>query len=442
MNKRDLTMKYLPLRSELFEFNRKRFTRKMSPESIAIFHSNDLMPRSGDTFHPFRQNNALFYLSGLDQPETVVVIFPDCIKDGYHEVAFIRRTDEHTARWEGPQLSLEDARRISGIQKVFYLDEMENVLHELILLSKRIYVNLNEHDRFHSSVVSRDARFLHELQNRYPAHKYHRAAPILKKLMMIKSAYELEPIQQAVNITGQAFSKVLQFVEPGVHEYEVEAEITAEFIRNRANGHAYEPIVASGPNTCILHYVKNNRRCQDGELLLLDFGAEYANYASDLTRTIPVNGQFSERQRKVYDAVLRVQRKAIALLLPGTLLEEYHREVGRLMESELLGLGLLDKTDIKNQDPDKPAYKKYFMHGTSHHLGLDVHDAGNRYTPIQAGMLFTCEPAIYIPEENLGIRLENDILVTDEHPVDLTQRIPIEAEAIEEAMNASVGAGF
>ncbi len=435
-------MKYLPLQTELYSLNRTRFTRKMSPDSIAIFHSNDMMPRSGDTCYPFRQNNALFYLSGLDQPEVVVVIFPDCIKEGFHEVAFIPRTDERKARYDGPQLTPEETRRISGIQKVYFLDQMDSILRELILLAKRIYVNLNEHDRFHTPVTSRDARMLQELQLRYPAHKYHRAAPILKKLMMIKSAYELEPIQQAVNITGQAFDKVLRFVEPGVFEYEVEAEITAEFIRNRATGHAYEPIVASGPNSCILHYIKNTRRCQDGDLLLLDFGAEYANYASDLTRTIPVNGRFSKRQRSIYDAVLRVQRAAIERLQPGTLLEEYHQEVGDLMEGELLNLGLIDKTDIKNQDPDRPAYKKYFMHGTSHHLGLDVHDNGSRYAPIQAGMVFTCEPAIYIPEENLGIRLENDILVTDQEPIDLTRYIPIEAEAIEEAMNAGVEAGF
>lgn len=431
-------MKYLPLNPELFKYNRQRFARKMSSDSLAIFLSNDRMPRSGDTFYPFRQNNGLFYLSGLDQAETVVVLFPDCIKDGFHEVAFIQRQDEHSARWDGELLSQERAREISGIDKIFFLDEMEHILHELILLAKRIYVNLNEHDRFGSEVLTRDQRFVRWLQQRYPAHKYHRAAPILKKLMMIKSPFELELLQEAVSITGHAFRRVLAFVEPGVHEYEIEAEMTAEMLRRRATGHAFEPIVASGPNSCVLHYIRNNRRCQDGELLLLDFGAEYANYASDLSRTIPVNGQFSERQRKVYDAVLRIQRAAQQLLLPGATLEEYHKAVGQLVEKELLDLKILDKKTVAQQDPDRPAYKQYFMHGTSHHLGLDVHDPANRYEPIQAGMVFTCEPGIYLPEENLGIRLENDILVTDQGPVDLTGHIPIDAEEIEALMQATV----
>lgn len=432
-------MKYLPINPELFRHNRRRFARKMVPDSMALFRSNDLMPRSGDTFYPFRQNSGLFYLSGLDQPETVIILFPDCVKEGFHEVVFIRRTDEVRARYEGQQLSREEARAISGIDKVFYLDEMPRILHELILLSKRIYVNLNEHDLLDSEVVTGDHRFVEDLQRRYPAHKYHRAAPLLKKLMGIKSGWEIELIQQAVNISGAAFQRVLRFVEPGVTEYEIEAEITHELIRQRANGHAYPPIVASGPNTCVLHYDRNDRRTREGELLLLDFGAEYANYASDITRTIPVSGQFSPRQRQVYDAVLRIQRQAIRLLLPGRTLDEYHREVGQMVEAELLNLGLLSQEDLQQQSADRPAYKRYFMHGTSHHLGLDVHDQSNRYEPMQAGMVFTCEPAIYIPEENIGIRLENDILVTDEGPIDLSSRIPIEAEAIEEMMNAGVG---
>ncbi len=431
-------MKYLPISNELFRYNRRRFMRKMSPESIAIFHSNDLMPRSGDTFYPFRQNSALFYLSGLDQPETVVVLFPDSIKEGFTEVAFIRRPDELTERWEGKQMTLEDARDISGISKIFYLDEMDRILRELILLAKRIYVNLNEHDNFRPEIVSRDQRHLAQLQLQFPAHKYHRAAPILKKLMMIKSQPEVEIIQQAIRITGEAFARVLNFLEPGVMEYEVEAEISYAFLRNGASGSAYPPIVAGGPNTCVLHYHRNDRRCRDGELLLLDFGAEYANYACDLTRTVPVSGQFTLRQREVYEAVLRVLRGARAMLVPGRTLDEYHKEVGKLMESELLDLGLIDKTDLKNQSEETPAYKRYFMHGTSHHLGLDVHDLSNRYEPLQAGMVLTCEPAIYIPAENIGIRLENNILVTDEGPVDLTGHIPIEAEAIEEMMNAQV----
>lgn len=431
-------MRYEPINPDLFIQNRKRFMRQMQSDSIAIFHSNDMMPRSGDSFYPFRQNSGLFYLSGLDQAETVVALFPDCIKDGFQEVAFIKRVDETAALWSGDTYTREQARAISGIEKVFWLDEMDAILHELILLSKRVYLNLNEHDRFHSEIQTRDMRFARQLMERYPLHKYHRAQPILKKLLMVKSPLEGAIIQHAINITGKAFHRVLEFVRPGVKEYEVEAEITHEFIRNGASGHAYEPIVASGKNACVLHYCQNSAICQDESLLLLDFGAEYANYAADLSRTIPVNGQFTARQREVYDAVLRVLKQARQMLVPGATLEEYHKEVGKIMESELLGLKLLDKTDIKNQDEKRPAYKRFFMHGTSHHLGLDVHDSAHRYDPIQAGMVFTCEPGIYIPQENIGIRLENDILVTDEGPVDLMADILIEAEEIEEAMQVQV----
>jgi Xaa-Pro aminopeptidase len=431
-------MRYKPVDPQLFKHNRKRFMRKMQPDSIAIFHSNDLMPRNGDTFFPFRQNSDLYYLSGLDQPETVLVLFPDCIKEDFQEVAFIKRTDEYTAIWEGEKYSKEQARQVSSLEKVYWLDEMDPILNELILLSKRIYVNTNENDRFNSEVISRDLRFARRLMERYPAHKYHRAQPILKKMAMIKSNYEITLLQEAMNITARAFRRVLEVVKPGLMEYEIEAEITHEFIRSGANGHAYEPIIAGGADTCVLHYTRNDKSCRNGDLLLLDFGAEYANYAADLTRTIPVNGQFSDRQRAVYNAVLRVLKGARQLLVPGLTLQEYHKEVGQMMESELLSLKLIDKTDIKNQDPEYPAYKKYFMHGTSHHLGLDVHDLANRYAPIQAGMVFTCEPGIYIREEGLGIRLENNILVTDTEPIDLMADIPIEADEIEELMNAGV----
>lgn len=368
-----------------------------------------------------------------------MVLFPDCIKDGFQELAFIRRPNEYSNTWEGAKLTKEQARALSGIEKIYYIDEMDTILNELILLSKRIYVNLNEHDRLHTDVPSRDHRYAHSLITRYPAHKYHRAAPILKKLMMIKSPMEVDAIQKAIHITGKAFRRVLEFVKPGVVEYEVEAEIIHEFIRNGANGHAYDPIVASGANNCVLHYIQNNAVCKDGDLLLLDFGAEYANYAADLTRTIPVSGQFSPRQREVYDAVARILKAAKTMLVPGMHLEEYNKEVGRLVEHELLVLRLLDKTDIKNQDSTYPAYKRYFMHGISHHLGIDVHDTSNRYDPIQAGMVFTCEPGIYLPQEGFGIRIENNILVTDDGPIDLMAEIPLEAEAIEEAMAAVVG---
>ena len=430
-------MRYDPIDPQLFVQNRRRFAREMKPESIAVFHANDQMPRNGDQYHTFRQNSHLFYLCGLDQPEVVLVLFPDCIKEQFREVVFIKRSSEKISIWEGYKYTKEDARKVSGIDKVYFLDEMPAILHELMLLARRIYVNVPENDRFQPEVESRDARFLREYKAKYPAHEYDRAQPILKKLVMIKSDPEIHLLRRAIDITDSAFRRVLGYVRPGVTEYEVEAEITHEFIRHRA-GHGYHPIIGSGRNSCVLHYNRNDQTCREGEVLLLDFGAEYANYSADLTRTIPVSGQFSERQRAVYNAVLRVMREATAMLVPGNNLNDFQKEVGQIMESELLGLGLIDKTDIKNQDPDWPAYKKYFMHGTSHHLGLDVHDLSHRYDPFQAGMVFTCEPGIYIPEENLGVRLENDILVTDHEPVDLMGHIPVEVEEIEGMMMGGV----
>lgn len=431
-------MKYKPLSPELYRLNRRRFISQMKPDSIAIFLSNDLMPRNGDQFFPFRQNSALFSLSGLDQEDTILVLFPDCVKDGFQEVVFIKKTTERIAIYDGQKYNKEEATKISGIQKVFWLDEMDKVLNELILLSKRIYVNLNENEYYHSKIQTNNLRFAKSLQGRYPAHKFHRSGPILKKMAMIKSKYEVNAIDKACEITEKAFRRVLDFVKPGVMEYEVEAEIIHEFIRNRANGHAYSPIVASGKNSCILHYVDNNQVCKDGDILLMDFGAEYANFAADMTRVIPINGQFSTRQKAVYKAVLKVMQEATQMLVPGMMMDDYHREVGKMMEKELLQLKLISKTDIKNQDPDKPAYKKYFMHGTSHHLGLDVHDLSSQYVPIQAGMVFTVEPGIYIPEENIGVRLENNILVTDHEPINLMASIPVEVEEIEELMNSSI----
>lgn len=431
-------MKYSPISPELFIRNRQRFMKAMKPKSVAIFHSNDLMPRNGDQHFPFRQNSDLFYLTGLDQPEAVLVLFPDCVKDGFEEIIFIKETNDYIARWEGHKYTQEDARRISGVSRVYWLGQMDYILNELILLATRIYVNSNENDSHRSDISNRDLRSTHELLQKYPAHKYHRSQPILKKLAMIKSPLETELLQKACHITRDAFQRVLDFVRPGVMEYEVEAEIIHEFIRNGANGHGYPPIIASGKNSNVLHYVENNKVCQTGDVLLLDFGAEYANYSADLSRTIPVSGQFTPRQREVYDAVLRVMREAIPMLVPGNTLEEYHKEVGRIMEAELLGLGLLTKHDIQKQDPQQPAYKKYFMHGTSHHIGLDVHDLADRYCPLQAGMVLTCEPGIYIPEEGFGIRLEDDILVTDHEPLNLMADIPIEASEIESMMTQGV----
>ncbi len=429
-------MKYQPLSPELFQTNRKRFAAEMKPGTIAVFNANDQAPRSGDQYHAFRQNAGLFWLTGIDQEETMLLLFPDCPREEHQEVLIIRRTNEHLAVWEGHKYTKEEATAASGIQKVYFLDEAEKEINELILISEGIYLNLNENDRFLSPVEYRDLRYARNIQARYPAHTLHRAQPILKQLMTVKTQWEVDATQQAIDITGKAFQRVLKFVKPGVQEYEVEAEIIHEFIRNRATGHGYTPIIGSGKNACVLHYIENNQTCQAGDVLLMDFGCEYANYNADLTRSIPVSGRFTPRQRAVYDAVLRVLKGARAMLLPGNKFIEYHKEVGKLMESELIGLGLITQDDIEKQDKDWPAYKKYFMHGTSHHLGLDVHDLMFRYDTFRAGNIVTCEPGIYIPEENLAIRIENDILITENGPVDLFQNIPMEADEIEELMNS------
>lgn len=429
-------MKYTALSPELFKANRKRFMAQMKPGCLAIFNANDQAPRSGDQAFAFRQNADLYYLCGIDQEETMLLLFPDCKKPGdYEEVLLIKRTNEHIAVWEGHKYTKEEATAASGISRVLFLDEAQGLINELIMLSEGIYVNLNENDRYVSEVQTRDQRFAARIRDQFPAHTLYRAQPIMKRLRMIKSRPEIDVIQHCVDITGIAFDRVLRFVKPGVWEYEIEAEIIHEFIRRRCTGHAYTPIIASGANACVLHYIENNRQCQDGEVLLMDFGCEYANYAADLSRSIPVSGRFTPRQRAVYDAVLRVMNEAKAMLTPGNTLDELNREVGKLMESELVGLGLLTPEEIAGQNPEWPAYKKYFMHGTSHHLGLDVHDLGLRYEPFQAGMVFTCEPGLYIPEENLGIRLENDILVTDNGPVDLFEGIPLLADEIEAIMS-------
>ncbi len=427
-------MRYETLPRELFTANRKRLIRELRPNSIAIFHSNDMQMRSGDTFYPFRQNSDLYYFTGLDQEETILVLFPECPVEAMREIVFVRKTSEYIAVWDGHKYTKDEARAISGVENIMWSEDFDAVMPQLMQMASRVYLNDNENDRASVDIDNRDRRMGRLMKEKFPNHKYHRLQPIARKLRMIKSRYEVEAIKEACGITEKAFRRVLEYVKPGVMEYEIEAEITHEFIRNRATGHAYTPIIASGANACVLHYTTNNMECREGDVILMDFGAEYANYAADLSRSIPVSGQFTDRQRKVYDAVLRVMKQAKSMLVSGNTLEEYHREVGRIMESELIGLGLLDKQDVASQDADKPLYKKYFMHGTSHHLGLDVHDLCNRYDSFRAGMVFTCEPGIYIREENLGIRIENDILITDNGPVDLMANIPIEAEEIEEIM--------
>ena len=353
----------------------------------------------------------------------------------HREILFLKETNEHIAVWEGAKLNKEQAFETSGIKTVYWISQFETVLQTLMNEVKHVYLNSNEHLRATIEVETRDARFGKWIRETYPTYEYERSAPIMHKIRAIKDEVEVALIQKACDLTESAFRKILKTIRPGVMEYEIEADIIHEFIRNRSRGFAYSPIIASGENACVLHYIDNNCECEAGDVILMDFAAEYANYASDMTRCVPVSGKFTARQKEVYNAVLRVMKAATKMLVPGTFLHEYHEEVGKLMEKELLGLGLISQEDIDEQSPDWPAYKKYFMHGTSHYLGLDVHDVGSWTKPIEAGMVFTCEPGIYIPEENLGIRLENDILVTENGPKDLMANIPLEADEIEALMS-------
>ena len=429
-------MKYLPVDNNLFTNNRKSFVLRIKPASVALFYSNDEFPRSGDQAFLFKQNPDFFYLSGIDQEQSILLLFPDCPNPLYKEVLFLRQTNEHIAVWEGHKYTKEEARVASGIQSIYWLTDFDNILHSIINYANHIYINTNENDRYAHTVPYRDIRMLEDLRRKYPLHHYERSAPIMRDLRVIKSEPEIQLTQKACAITRDAFVRVLKFVKPGVAEYEIEAEVIHEFIRQRATGHAYSPIIASGKNAIVLHYVDNNQICNDGDVILFDFGAEYGNYNADMSRSIPVNGRFTPRQRQVYDAVLRVMRAATQMIVAGAVWNEYHDEVGKIMTSELIGLGLLTKHDVEKQDPKLPAYKKYFMHGTSHHLGLDVHDFASRYKPFEVGNLLTCEPGIYIPAEGLGIRLENNILITKGGNIDLMADIPVEAEEIEEIMNS------
>lgn len=428
-------MKYLPISEQLFTSNRKNFVSRLKSNSIAIFQSNDEFPRNGDQNFIFKQNPDFFYLSGVDQEQSILILYPDCPNPLYREVLFLRQTNDHIAIWEGHKYTKEEARETSGIEQIYWLHEYENILHSIINYADNIYINTNENDRYAHTVPYRDLRMLEEIKKKYPLHHYERSAPILRDLRVVKSDIEIALTQKACDITRDAFLRVLKFVKPGVTEYEIEAEITHEFLRQRATGHAYNPIIASGKNAIVLHYIDNNQVCKDGEVILFDWAAEYANYNADMTRSIPVNGRFTKRQREVYDAVWRVLREATAMLVEGTVWNDYHEEVGKIMTSELIGLGLLKKHEVEKQDPKMPLYKKYFMHGTSHHLGLDVHDYASRYKPFEVGNILTCEPGIYIPEEGLGIRLENDILITPGGNRDLMAQIPIDPEEIEQLMN-------
>ncbi len=429
-------MKYAPIPPELFVQNRRRLADMLPKNSIAIIHSADIMPRSADGTMPFIQNSDLFYLTGVDQEDSVLVIFPSAFEEKHREVLFLKETNEHIRTWEGDKLTKEQAQATTGIKTVLWNDEFPQTLRNLVMQAETIYLPLNEHLRAVLTVETSEVRFAKHCQAMFPLHRYGRLSPLLYELRCVKSDHEVALIQEACNMTGRGFQRLLGFVRPGVWEYEVEAELAHEWMRRRSRGFAYQPIIASGVNACVLHYVTNDHQCKDGDLLLLDVAAEYANYNSDLTRTIPVNGRFTSRQRQIYDAVLHVMKECYKLLKPGTLLLDYQKQVEKIMEEQLLRLGLLNAEEVAKQNPDKPLLKKYFPHGTSHHLGLDVHDVSPANYALRPGMVLTVEPGIYLREENLGVRLENDVLITEHGLVDLMGHIPIEAEQIEDLMNA------
>ncbi len=430
-------MKYEQIDKQLFIKNRKNFTANMKPNSLAVFNSNDIYPISADSTMPFQQARDIFYLSGVDQDKSILVLFPDAPLEKHREILFLTETNDHIAVWEGEKLTKEKAFETSGIKTVYWLKDFDKVFFEIMTQCDTVYFNTNEHYRANVETETREARFIDWCKKKYPAHQVAKSNPILQRLRSVKDPIELDLMQKACNITEKAFRRVLKFTKSGVWEYEIEAEYMHEMLRNRSKGFAYTPIIASGNSANVLHYIENNQQCKDGDLILLDTGAEYANYSSDMTRTIPVSGRYSKRQKEVYNAVNKVKNEATKLLVLGTMWAEYHVEVGKMMTSELLGLGLLDKADVQNEDPDWPAYKKYFMHGTSHHIGLDTHDYGILTEPMQANQVFTVEPGIYIPAEGFGIRLEDDVVIQEEgEPFNLMGNIPIEIDEIEEIMNS------
>ncbi|MBA2249305.1 MAG: aminopeptidase P N-terminal domain-containing protein [Chitinophagaceae bacterium] len=430
-------MKYLPLNPEIFIQNRKRFTEKMEKNSIAIFNSNDELPANGDSLHPFKQNADLFWLTGIEQEDTMLVIFPDNPDTKYREVLVLVRPNALKEKWDGHRLTAAEGESLSGIKTIVWLDALEGMLQPWLHAAETIYLNTNENDRKANQVPVRDYRFAADMRNRYPLHNYRRSARLLKELRAIKSPLEIEVLQKAIDITDVAFRRLLQFIKPGVMEHEIEAEIWHSFLMQRSAGPAYGSIIASGDRARTLHYVSNNQECRDGELLLMDFGASYGNYAADLTRTVPVNGKFGRRQKTVYNACLHLHHYAASILKPGISIIDYTEKVGDEATIIFQKIGLLKKTEIKNEDPENRAYRKYLYHGISHHLGIDVHDLGTRTEPIKAGMVFTIEPGIYIEEERMGVRIENNFWITKNGNKDLMKNIPITVEDIEGLMKRS-----
>ncbi|MEJ6777980.1 MAG: aminopeptidase P N-terminal domain-containing protein [Akkermansiaceae bacterium] len=430
-------MRFDPADPQLFVRNRARLAELLKGNSIAIFHSNDVMPTNADATMALRQNTDLYYLSGIDQEESVLVLFPDAHHEKDREILFVRETNEHIAIWEGAKITQEQATELSGVGNVQWTNNLDEILHRLIQQAEHIYLNTNEYLRAEISVETRDARYIKKCQAAYPLHKYERLAPHMHRLRCTKDAEEIKMMQKACDITELGFRRILGFVKPGVAEWEIEAEYIHEFLRKKSKGFAYSPIIGSGKNACVLHYHDNDQVCQDGDMLLMDVASEYGNWNADMTRTIPVNGKFTDRQRAVYNSVLAVMRKCNDILRPGMMLVDYQKKAVGFMEEELIKLGLIDAEEASKQDDTKPLVKRYFMHGTSHHLGLDVHDVSPANEPFAVGMVFTIEPGIYIPDENMGVRLENNYLIGKDENFDLMANIPIEADEIESLMAAN-----
>lgn len=428
-------MRYQPICSDLFTGNRHNFSKLLPTLSLSICVAGEKMHRNGDQYFAFRQDSDFFYLTGIEQENALLIQFPDCPNPDLREVLFIEAYSKTKEIWEGHVLTQKEARQISGIDKVYVHEAFEAVLRECLSYAQQVYLNSNEYSKFYPQSESAQIRFANKLKTRFPLYEFRRSTPLLEGLRTYKSPIEITLLQEACNITQQAFEKLLKTLKPGMFEFEVEAQISHSFTVNRAGGHGYHPIIAGGKNACTLHYDENSSRLADGDLLLLDFGAEYANYTADMSRTIPVNGAFSLRQRACYEAVLRVFKKAIPLYVPGNTIAQINEAVWKMMETEMIGLGLFTAEDVQNQPPETPLYREYLMHGVAHHIGLDVHDVGSKYTPLAAGMVLSCEPGLYIRDENIGIRIENDILVTTDKPIDLMEHIPIEANEIESFMN-------
>jgi Xaa-Pro aminopeptidase len=427
-------MRHLPLNPQIFKNNRKRFIEKMKPNSIAIFVSNEEVPSNGDAIYTFKQNSDLYWLTGVTQEDTMLILFPDNPDPRYREVLVLVKPNEMKEKWDGRRLRVNEAKTLNGIEKIVWLESIDPLLQVWVHLADTIYLDTNENDRKASLIRTSDYKFVDEMKSRYPLHKYERAAKILKELRAIKTEQEIEVVKKAIEITGNTFQRVLKFIKPGVMEYEIEAEIIHSFISQRASGSAYNSIIASGDRARTLHYVVNNEECKDGELVLMDFGALYGGYAADLTRTVPVNGRFTPRQKEIYDACLHLHNYAKSLLKPGISINDYTEKVGDEATMQFMKIGLLKESDFKNEDPDNRAYRKYLYHGISHHLGIDVHDLGTKTDPIQEGMLFTVEPGIYIEEEQIGVRIENNVWITKNGNVDLFEGVPITTEEIEAAM--------